>query len=106
MPLGHWAFLPRLRATPFTSLGAKICCISSRRKMALPGKCSASHQIGQLSEAQETGLGRAERIDFMPALDPYPPVARQSRMWLADVAMPVKLLGPQDMAEALFAFLA
>src|SRR5262245_41298818 len=38
--------------------------------------------------------------------DPYPPVARQSRMWLANVAMPVKLLGPQDMAETLFAFLA
>ena len=39
--------------------------------MALAGKCSALHQIGQLSEAQETGLGRAERTDFMPALDRY-----------------------------------
>src|SRR5215475_12922584 len=46
------------------------------RLLALPGKCFASLQIGQLSEAQETGLGRAERIDFMPALDPKPPCGR------------------------------
>ena len=33
-------------------------------------KVFRSLQIGQIFEEQETSLGRAERIDFMPALDP------------------------------------